>query len=504
MAIDDTEDNEDDLGRPGGTFRLDHGEAMRRRVLRFRFEAYGNRTIDHAQRDLILGSFTTDRRQWLYHHACASHPMWTRTDMDGHCGMEVVGVMRIRVIHLLHLNMVSRLLDELPPDVAGDEEIFPEAAIIRDPETIEAPFVPSSDPRDSVLRSRLERMLECPPNLALFVPRSRSQVGNTIRIPTCEQPYFCPFCLTRRATVVFKRLRRWLVRDRYYLLLAVNAIPSELPEEDDRDFARNVKRTLHSALTSLLPFRPTAMVASFGVGPARSIRFYWLRGIRRQTDYDALEFRAAVVVELDRGDHLFASGELEARMKQEAFRRLDSALPIQFETPRLIVGAHTSAARRLVFGGYGRREVRNATLPFRGLFRHSSFAITPAAQLRRAMGAMENVRQTEWTGNWRQVRHTARRVMAAAAVPNPTRTGAGLITEGVVENTRSVNRGTFSMARQVLQEFPELAELIRQRKIGRQRVREWLGQRMMNISGPFSRALISYCRSTSEIQSEEI
>lgn len=176
----------DDLGQFGGQRFFDFGQQAWQHVQKWRPKALGQRPLDWMTRDLLIGGMQSDGRNWAFRVLRKSgHPL---TCTDGFCVREAYMLTSAKVFLFLHFLAVLRASNFRGMDRYG---------------------------------RRLER---CPPNLYL----AHTSEGTDLR--ACDLAHICPFCLSRRAHIVYSRLRgqpdfprRGELPQSIYVLLTVQA-----------------------------------------------------------------------------------------------------------------------------------------------------------------------------------------------------------------------------------------------------------------------------------------
>lgn len=368
----------DDFGELNGNRFFDDGGRARQLACSWIPHAVGNRPIDWATRDLVLGGAQRDRRNWALRLLIKNrHPQffvdtYRMSERQRNC---VCRARSFLFFHYLKLLTVKRLATP----------------------QFEAP---------------LDRLLSCCPNLYQV---ERSPQHRALR--ACKQNKLCPFCLARTASRVAQQICHSTTGDSMFLLVSVQKqIPSL--SEGRQSIVATYRRQFSALLRKFADDNGAeAGVFTFQVGPhSEEVPKFQHGDICGTQCRESFNLRAAVLFEVSQDSFCDQEGlETGAVKSIPAFHSLiDHGFAPEVVTE---MNDGRDAIRSLVFGESPGNDNAPTRSGHAGVFAYQQWHLASTSQWEQYIESTQGLRLFNYWGNWvsTQPRPTGTRLTPASS-----------------------------------------------------------------------------------------
>ena len=356
----------DDLGERHGNWFDEDGGRARRLACSWEPEAFGNRPVDWARRDLVLGAVQRDRRNWAYRKLVKNrHPAFFHDTIEW-SERNRSGIARARSFLFFHYLALLRLSRS-----------------------------------DSATSSRTAKeMMDCCPNFFLARQSRQRRVFRP-----CRHNKACPFCLARAAEETYSSLLTMpSVRSSILVLASIThdvtslfSHGSTIVPQVRHAFSRRLRNCAES-------YGANAGMFSIQIGPRCKAKPR-LDNFNSESDCMlGYSIRASVLfqVPLD----LFCARFVVDDGNIDEENLLDD-LSIIGEAPAVRIGAFCSRdpLRSLIFGEPPGNRVSEMRDGYEGLFAYQQWHLANADQWHEFLSATKGTRLFSPWGEWYATRH---------------------------------------------------------------------------------------------------
>ena len=253
----------DDLGKHEGSSFFEQAAEARREIEKWRFAGLGNRPLDHADRDFLLGSMRRAKPASRYRQLAKNSPPWFMRNTQG----ESAGI-RQQMCEV-QCFLFDHYLGLLEKRAFATEE-------------------------QHLVQSRLFR---CWPTMALWNPRpGLSKSPKDI----CKSDHLCPFCASRKVKELIDNLGQLALHERFLVVVALRVSGDQLCNqlgisnpECQLDYARSDLSSKLKLLCKNAGMDGGLIVRQ--MGPQLSSEFNWSNGEVLSDAHFGYEFRLAVI-----------------------------------------------------------------------------------------------------------------------------------------------------------------------------------------------------------------